>query len=151
MIPPQAIVALELLISTEEIAAVGSSMKPWKSPGPDGFTLYYYRLLADRLYPQLAAAYNSIPGGGAFSRDSLLTHIAVIPKVGKDLSSCANYRPISLLNIDLKILTKILAQRVAPYIVLLIDLNQVGFLPHREVRDNTIMAINLVTLASSSC
>lgn len=48
--------------------------------------------------------------------DSLRAIITVIPKEGKDPVHCASFRPISLLNIDLKILIKIMADRLASFV-----------------------------------
>lgn len=52
---------------------------------------------------------------------------------------CGSYRPISLLNVDLKFFTKI--QSLLPQLV---HLDQVGFIPSGEARDNTIKVLNLV-------
>lgn len=47
-------------------------------------------------------------------RDMLRAYITVIPKEGKDPQKCHSYRPISLLNVDLKLFTRVLASRLAP-------------------------------------
>lgn len=55
----------------------------------------------------------------------------------------SNYRPISLLNVDIKLYAKVLDYRILPLLHKLITLDQVGFIPGREARDNTIKAINI--------
>lgn len=55
--------------------------------------------------------------------------IVLIPKPGKDLQECASYRPNSLLNVDAKILAKILASRLSTVINTLIQVDQTGFMP----------------------
>lgn len=78
-----------------------------------------------------------------------MAHIAVILKEGKDSSQCFSYRPIALLNADLKIFSKILATRLDEHIPSLIHQDQVGFTAGREGRENTQRVINAIYITQS--
>lgn len=77
-------------------------MKPGKAPGPNGYTIQYYKTLLPILSPYMITFFNAASTDVSFPRDSLRAHISVIHKEGKDPTSCSSYRPISLLNVDLK-------------------------------------------------
>lgn len=61
----------------------------------------------------------------------------------KGPGQASNYRPISLLNVNVKLYAKVLANHLVPLIPILISPHQVGFVPGHEVRDNTTKAINI--------
>lgn len=96
----------------EELQRAVGGMKPGKAPGPDGFTLQYYQALLLLLGPYMVRMFNGLGDGATLPRDTLRAHISLIPKEGKDPSACGSYRPISLLDLDLKVFTKILANRL---------------------------------------
>ena len=141
--------SLENPITAEEVKNTLKQLKPGKAPGPDGFNLLYYKTYVEELMPRFLDAFNSIREGQEMPEETLMAHIAVIKKEGKDPAQCANYRPISLLNVDLKIFAKILANRIIPYIPGLVHQDQVGFTPGREGRENTQRVINAIHLSQT--
>lgn len=79
--------------------------------------------------------------------DGILTLVAargvirLLPKSGA-LEFLNNWRPITLLTLIYKILSKILANRIKPFMDLLVDSQQAGFIPGRSIIDN-ILAFNV--------
>ncbi len=71
--------------------------------------------------------------------------ITVIPKSGKDPSDCANYRPISLINADLKIFSKVLASRLETVIGKIISPDQTGFIKGRVAADNIRRLLHILS------
>ncbi|KAM9311698.1 GLIPR1-like protein 2 [Gastrophryne carolinensis] len=152
-ITKEAAALIEAPINTGELAEAIKLTPGGKAPGPDGFTARYYKTFEPLLGPRLVRAWNTIlseENPGAFSCRELEAHITVIHKPGKDPLSCKSYRPISLLNVDMKLYAKILANRLAPLIPQLVHLDQTGFVLNREARDNVIRAINVIHAAKTS-
>ena len=70
--------------------------------------------------------------------------ISLILKKGKEPTDCKSYRPISLISVVTKILSKILANCLSSVITTLIHVDQVGFIHNRFSSDNIRHLINVM-------
>ncbi|XP_066438159.1 uncharacterized protein [Eleutherodactylus coqui] len=130
--------------SSYEVAKILESLKNNKAPGPDGYSAEYYKLFAETLTPYMTNVFNSVMQNGSFSQEMLQATIVVLPKPGKEPNSPANFRPISLLNTDIKIYAKTLAQRILRVLPDIIHSDQMGFVQGRQASDSTRKILNLL-------
>ena len=102
-------------ITADKIETVIKRLPTHKSPGPDGFTRVFYKAFKEEITLILQRLSEKIQNYGRVP-NSFYAAISLIPKPDKYTMKKESFKPISLMNIDTKILNKILANRIQEYI-----------------------------------
>ena len=120
-------------INREECYEALKEMKMNKSPGNDGFTVEFYVTFWPHIRGILVEALNEAYDKGFLAPSQRQGVITLIEKEGKDPLSIKNYRPITLLNVDYKILSKVLAKRMKEVLGEIVHADQVGYMKNRNI------------------
>ena len=114
-------------ITSTGIEAMIKNLSKNKSPGPDGFTGEFHQTFREERMPVLLNSFKKLQRKEHFQTHSMSLDTKTRQRQHKKKKE--NYRPISLMNIDAKILDKILANRNQQHIKKLIHHDEVGFIP----------------------
>lgn len=117
---------LDQPVTMQELLDVLKTVKMNKVPGPDGYGVEFYKIFKAVLLKLLQVLRNHILQGGTLPSTWSDAYIMLIPKDQTDLVNPSPYSPISLLNTDMNIFTKILANRLKAIIPQYIGQDQTG-------------------------
>ncbi|KAJ8018592.1 hypothetical protein HOLleu_43331 [Holothuria leucospilota] len=144
---------LNLPISSDEIYSALRRTPKNKTPGIDGLPYEFYLDFYDLIGSDLLAVFNDIFIRSTLSPSQQTAIISLIPKNGDILSPC-NWRPISLLNGDYKILAKVLQTRLSTAMANIVNEFQACAIPGRTIHSNMILLrdiIDFTELSNGSC
>ena len=116
-------------LTTNELLKTLQSFKKNKSPGLDGLSAEFFLKFWHKLKDKLIAVYKESFSKGLLPECMRVGVVTLLEKKGKDRIDIANWRPITLLNTDYKLLTKLLGERLKIVLSSLIHPNQNGFVP----------------------
>ena len=120
-------------ITEEECIKALQSFQGNKTPGNDGLPIEFYSRFWEIISEPFVNCVNEIFTRGEMSRSQKQAVITLIEKKGKDRSLVENWRLISLVNVDAKIISKVLATRIKNVLPSIIHHNQSGFVKDRFI------------------
>lgn len=124
-------------ITTEEIIEAINQLGVKKSPGIDGIGSEFYKVLKEKISPILKEIYEEVFKNERVHPRMGLGLMKIIYKKKGDKMELKNYRPITMLNTDLKILAKVLANRLKNVMPKIIETNQAYGVKGRDIADIT--------------
>lgn len=127
---------LDSPFTEQELKKALQQLNTNKCPGTDGFSPELYLAFWDLLAPNLVRSLSYSIESGLLSNNQRRGVINLIPKKDQDRRHIANWRPITILNTDYKILTKAMALRLQKPLDTIIHPNQSGFMKSRFIGDN---------------
>ena len=122
------------------------SFKKDKSPGPDGWPVEFFLALFDLLGSEILNVVESSKLEGRVLPSLNSTFIALIPKKEKPLTF-VDFKPISLCNFVYKLISKIVALCLKPYLDKFISPQQFGFLKNRQIAEPIAITHEVYTLS----
>uniref|UniRef100_A0A803NSB0 Reverse transcriptase domain-containing protein n=1 Tax=Cannabis sativa TaxID=3483 RepID=A0A803NSB0_CANSA len=130
-------------ILAEEVRKAVFSMHPDKSPGPDGMTPAFYQKCWDIIQLDIVNVVQDFFTTGEFGSACGDANVVLIPKK-KVPESMVDLRPIALCNVLYKIITKVMTNRMKPYIDHIVSESQSAFIPGRLITDNILVSFEVL-------
>lgn len=137
-------------IMKQEALEALQTLQPGKAPGPDGLSCEFYKEFKSELMDPFLEMLNDLFVRGSLPKSLTEANISLILKKGKPADGCPSYGPISLLNVDFKILSKILAWRLEKVLPTIINVDQTGFVVGRNSCNNMRRLLNVIQFIASA-
>jgi len=137
---------LQKPISTGELQIALQSMECGRAPGIDGLPIDFYKKFWSVIGDDLLAVLNESLADGLLPLSCRRAVITLLPKKG-DLKEIKNWRPVSLLCTDLKMLSKVLAIRLREVVGRVIHHDQTYCVPNRSIFDNIFLIRDILEVS----
>ncbi|XP_074300110.1 uncharacterized protein LOC141631324 [Silene latifolia] len=125
--------------TAKEVHQAVFQMGPMKSPGPDGIPAIFYQRCWHLVKKDCTKAILSILNSGVVLKEMNRTFIVLVPKCDNP-EEVKDYRPISLCNVFMRIVTKCITNRMQKVMGYLVGDYQNTFLAGRSISDNILLA-----------
>lgn len=145
LVSDQANIILTNLPSATEIKNAVFSLNRDSSPGLDGFGAYFFQFYWDIVKKDMIQAVQEFFLTGRFQNNYNLKTIVLIPKTN-NADTVEQFRPIALANFKFKVISKVLADRLAVLMPHIISKEQRGFIKGRNIKDCIFLASEAVNL-----
>ena len=122
-------------MTLDEMTFALKKMNSNKASGPDGLSVEFYVKFWDRLGPYLCRVLYAYYHAGEMCESMKTSNTRVIFKKG-DRKNLKNWRPISLLNVNYKICSKVLSLRLSKVLEFIVDPDQTCSVPGRKITSN---------------
>ena len=132
-------------ITENELLAALKLTQNNKSPGSDGLPAEFYKMFWHDIKEPLLNSIKYAHQTGLLSVTQREGIITLMPKKGKDTSLIKNWRPLSLLNVDYKLIAKCVAGRIKDKLPKLINPAQTGSVKGRYIGENIIKILDILT------
>ena len=133
---------MDRIIEDEEVEKIMAQLTLGKQPGPNRVPNAVFRCLSSVFAPKLAQVLRDAVGGAPLPPSMMEGDICVLHKK-KARTDVRNYRPITLLNSDYKVYTKVLANRLKEVVHQFVSEAQKGFVPDVFIAECS-MTLNLI-------
>ena len=141
---------LDKLLTLQDLTKALQSMKKGKTPGSNGFPAEFFRLFWPEIGPFLYRAFIS----SLLKNQKLPSHregiITLIPKQNKPAHFLNSWRPITLLNVDYKIVSAAISSRLQSVMNSLISSTQTAYISGRYIGENTRLIFDLIAHTEST-
>jgi hypothetical protein len=124
--------------SMEEIKEVVFGMKENSAPGPNGYGVVFFKKFWDIIKGSMGAMFSDLHNDTLDVKRLNYGVITLVPKL-KEANNIRQFRPICLLNVDFKCITKVLTNRLVPVAKKIIDRNQSGFVKGRNILEGVVV------------
>jgi len=131
-------------LTEDEIKEVLWNMKNNKTPGIDGLSAEFYKIFWPEIKGIFFETIKEIEKNKSLTITQCQGIISLLPKLNKDLLSLKNWRPLTLMNVDYKIITGCIAKRIKKVLGTLISHEQTGFVPGRYIGENIFKLSSII-------